>query len=234
MSQPADFTAYDWDPVTNSYVPSVSAARGRGTWIIMNPTTHPTEEVRPYIGSNSPPDLFTGAPDIQLKAGWNIIGDPYQYAIPVAHLVGISASNPAQSFTFASLVAQGVVSPYLAYWDPLTNNYRYVQGIDAVMQPNRGYWIKVLTSQDLTLNFPPVYDTFVPDSTWPPTGRPLPSGRAVAGVGGWTQSPDHWRLHIQARSPKGGDPENYVGVSTASGSARLLANPEPPKVRRRT
>src|SRR5579862_6787879 len=162
LTIPNDFTVYDWDPVQNSYVPSTAATRGVGHWLILNPNTHPTFEVDPYVGASSPADILTGYSNIELKTGWNLIGDPYPYAIPVSQLVGVSAANPAQSFGFAALVNQNVLSPFLAYWDPSVNNYRYVQGIQAVLQPNVGYWMQVETSQDLTLNYPPVYDTFVP------------------------------------------------------------------------
>jgi hypothetical protein len=129
--------------------------------------------------------------------------------------VGVSASNPAHSFSFAQLVSQGIVSPYLALWDPSVNNYRYVQGIVAMMQPNRGYWVQVLTAQDLTLNYPPIWDTFVP------------GGKAAGSV--WTQSAGHWRLNLQAKTNHGQSVDNYVGVATGSGQAKSLQAPMPPQ-----
>jgi hypothetical protein len=216
MTSPADFTAYEWDPVQNSYVISTSAARGVGVWLILNPNTHPSEEVDPFIGAQTPTDTISGTGNMQLHAGWNLIGDPYPWAIPVTQLVGVSASNGGQAYSFADLVSQNVVTPYLAYWDPSVNNYRYVQGIQAMLQPHKGYWIKVLTSQDLTLVFPPVFDTFVP------------GGRAAnESGGGWNQTSDHWRLNIQAKGTGGTDIENYLGVAVGT-QARVLQIPEPP------
>lgn len=200
LSTPSDFTAYEWDPVQNSYVISTSASRGKGVWMILNPNSHPVPEVDPYFGAGSPNDMQSGAPNLQLHSGWNLIGDPYPYALPVSQLVGVSAANPAQSFIFSDLVSQNIVSPYLAYWDSSVNNYRYVQGIAAIMQPNVGYWIKVQTAQDLTLNFPPIWDTFVP------------GGRAPGSS--WAQTGTHWKLNLQGRANHGQDNDNYVGVAT--------------------
>jgi hypothetical protein len=215
LNSPTDYTAYEWDPVQNGYILATSAARGKGFWLILNPAIHPTEEVLQLNNASSPPDMQTGAPNLQLKSGWNLIGNPYPYAIPVSQLVGVSAANPAQSFTFASLVSQNVVSPYLAYWDPTVNNYRYVQGITAVLQPNRGYWLKVLTAQDLTLNFPPIFEAFAPG------GRP-------AAEEPWVQTANHWRLKLEGKSTRGQDLENYIGVVTGAGSSSLQIF-EPPQ-----
>ncbi|HTQ10384.1 MAG TPA: FlgD immunoglobulin-like domain containing protein [Fimbriimonadaceae bacterium] len=214
LTIPNDFTVYDWDPVQNSYVTSTAATRGVGHWFILNPTTHPAAEVEPYTAAATPTDMLVGYPNIELYSGWNLIGDPYPYAIPVSQLVGVSAANPALSFSFADLVAQGAVSPYLAYWDTSVSNYRYVQGQAAMLQPNQGYWIRVQTSQNLTLNYPPVYDTFVP-------------GGKASGSSQWVQAANHFRANLVAQSNYGKDTENYVGVATGSDN-RLLQIPKPP------
>jgi hypothetical protein len=221
LSSPTDFTAYEWNPASNSYVISTSATRAKGAWIILNPNAHPSGELVPLNGATTPTDMLPnmisgagGAPNTQLKGGWNLIGNPYPYAIPVSQLVGVPASNPTQGFSFAQLVSQGIVTPYLAYWDPAVNNYRYAQGIEAMLQPHRGYWIKVQSSQNLTLVWPAVTDTFVP------------GGRAEDG-NSWSQSPSHWRLALQAKTPKGEDQENYLGVATQGASQ--LQIPEPPE-----
>ncbi len=216
LSTPQDFTAYNWSPSQNSYVISTSAARGVGTWIVVNPATHPNEFIDNYAGATPPTDTTTGAPPTQLKSGWNLIGNPYQYAFPMGQFVGVSAANPGQSFTFAQLVSQGIVSPYLAYYDPEIGSYRYIQGTDAPVQPNRGYWIKVLTSQDLTLSFPALYDLFIPNG-----GGSRPAGS----LEDWSQSPTHWRVNIQAQQGSTVDAENYVGVVTNKTNGLQVAEP---------
>lgn len=214
LTSPADFTAYDWDPQQNGYVPSTGVARGKATWIILNPNTHPSPEVDPYIDAVTPTDLQSGAPLIQLNSGWNLIGDPYPYAIPISQLVGVSAANPSRSFTFADLINQNIVSPFLAYWDPSVGNYRYIQGQTAMLQPNTGYWIQILTSQDLTLSYPPVFDVFVPGGKAPSTPD-------------WKQTASHWRVNLQAKANHGQDVENFVGVANGD-QARTLQIAKPP------
>lgn len=215
LDNPSDFTAYNWSPSQNSYVPAVSAARGVGTWIIYN---SPSPTVRQLNGASAPSDTTTGGLNVQLKNGWNLIGNPYQYAFPLGQFVGVSAANGGQSFTFSQLVNQGIVSAFLAYWDADAGTYRYIQGVDAMVQPNRGYWIKVLTSQDLTLSFPAIYDLFVPDGG---------GFRAQVAQGNeWAQSTNHWRLNIQAQRGNQTDEENYVGA--VNGDATLMQIPEPP------
>lgn len=221
MTSPSDYTAYEWNPVQNSYVVSTSAKRSRAAWVILNPNTHPSTEVVPLNGATTPTDIiadpFTGtgqAPNTQLKGGWNLIGNPFPYAIPISDLVGVPASNPTQGFTFAQLVAQGIVTPYLAYWDPAISNYRFVQGVGAMLHPHRGYWLKVQTAQDLTLVWPGVEDTFVP------------GGRRPADEN-WVQSANHWRLMLRAAGATGQDQENYIGVATTGADA--LQIPEPPE-----
>lgn len=217
LDQPSDFTAYNWDPQQQAYVVATSAQRGVGTWVILNPNVFTNPELVNYIGAQQPTDTTTGAPNSQLHGGWNLIGDPYQYAIPVSELVGVSQSNPGQSYTFPELVSLGIVSPYLAYYDPAVGNYRYVQGFDAELQPNRGYWIKVLTAQDLTIVWPAVYDTFIPSG-----------GNFANSDYGFASNKDQWRVQIQAATATASDTETYFGKTSHSGSGSSLRIYKPP------
>ncbi len=220
---PADFTAYNWDAKQGAYVPSTSAQRAVGTWIIMNSNTHPTEEIRPVIGAKTPTDMTTGDINITMYSGWNLIGNPYPYAIPLLQLVGVPKANPSQTYPWARLVQAQYVSGAIAYWDPFINSYKFTSGINAVLQPGQGYWVRVLTNQGLTMNFPPVTDLFVPASQGV-------GGLALSRTAGneYPQTPNHFRLNLRATSSFGSDQENYVGMVATSAEAGALQIYKPP------
>lgn len=208
-----DFRAFTWDPQQGEYVIQSGPQRGSGTWLISD-TDRGT---LPLQGDPAvPADLGTGAPLIQLKSGWNLIANPYPYAIPLAQLVGVSATNPEQAVTYRELVQSGVLSGAVAFYDQeaATPEYVYLTAFTDVLAPNRGYWIFVQTDQDLTLSFPPVFEPFVPDQGTGPGGR----SRTLAK----TTGSDDWTLQLAARSANRVDAQNFVGV--ASQSARRAFN----------
>jgi hypothetical protein len=213
LNQPTDFIAYKWDPVQKGYVIATSATRGVGFWIVYNGGG----ELQQMLNGSPqvPPDISTGAPLLQLKSGWNLIGDPYPYAFPIGQMVGVSASNPTQSYTWQQLVDQGIVSSSLAYWDPFTQSYKFIGDPADKMQPNRGYWVYVYTAQDLTLSFPPIFQPFLPEGT---------RGTATQ----WTQTDKQWRLKLMARTNTGMDDMNYVGRAADAKAANRLRVMEPP------
>jgi hypothetical protein len=218
LTSPEDFRAFAWDPQQQGYVVSTSAERGKAVWIITdqdhgslplggNPQTPPD--------TAPPPIPSTGGKVIQLKGGWNLIGNPYNYAIRVGELVGVSAAAPQQSFPWAQLVNQGLVSGALVYYDTNLQDYVFTQGNDAILQPNVGYWLFVTTQQDMTISFPPVYLEGLPGS-----------GRRVEDR--WVQTDRQWRLKLSARSSKSQDAENYVGQARDAQEATRLRYAEPP------
>lgn len=213
LVSPADYQAFSWDPQQQGYVVSTSVERGKGTWIIAN-----AAEGSVPLGGNPqrPADTAVGGHTIQLKGGWNLIGNPYNYAIRVGEIVGVSAASPQQSFTWQSLVNQGIVSGALVYYDNATQDYVFTTGLDAPMFPNRGYWVFVGTAQDVTLSYPAVYAEFLPGSF-----RRQEEGR-------WVQSDKQWRLNLVARTNKSLDAQNFVGAARNAAEAQKLKIVEPP------
>lgn len=211
LTSPADFQAFSFDPNQNGYIVSASASRANGTWIITD-----TNQGMIALAGNptTPSDASTGAPLKQLKSGWNMIGNPYNYAFPLGQIVGVSGANPSQSFTWAELVSQGFVNGALAYWDAGTQSYKYINGNDAQLEPNRGYWIFVTTVQDLTVSWPPVFAEFLPGS--------FRSGD------NWSQSANQWRLQLVARNNLSMDDMNFVGQAKSAAAEKTLRIMEPP------
>ena len=212
MTSPTDFQAFSFDPIQNGYLVAASASRSNGYWIL----TDVDQGVVSLAGNpTTPPAAPTGAPLKQLKSGWNLIGNPYNYAFPLGQIVGVSGANPTQAFTWAELVAQGFINGALAYWDATTQSYKYINGNDVYLEPNRGYWAYVSTVQDLTLNWPPVFAEFLPGSS-----------RSTGDT--WVQTNNQWRLQIVTHSPHSLDDMNYVGLAKSAAAARTLRVMEPP------
>ena len=208
----SDFTAYTWDPVQMGYVVSTSQKRGQGVWIITN-ADFGSLALNP--SAQQPPDSSGGAGLFELKSGWNLIANPYNFPIQLGQLVGVPGANNTASFTYEQLVNQGTISGGIAFWDPDSQSYQYITGNTGVMESNKGYWIYVFTSQDVTMKWPPVFQEFAPNIT----------GRAQDG---WNKSEGKWRLNLAARSAKTLDDQNYVGVVSSASDITMLSAMKPP------
>lgn len=207
---PSDMQVFKWDAGQQGYVPSSAAERGFGQWIVSNGDfgTIPLQS-NPVV----PGDTSTGAPNIQLKAGWNIIGNPYPFAIKLGELVGVSGTSG--TLLWDQLVATGLVNPAAVYYDNDQGDYIYVQGGDRELQPNRGYWVYVNTQSDMTISYPPVFARGLPGAT-----------RRQPDV--WTQTDKQWRLQLAARSEKSQDTQNFVGVMKTVRDVRMNRSLEVP------
>ncbi|MBC8063371.1 MAG: hypothetical protein H7Y17_00950 [Chlorobia bacterium] len=218
LSSPADFQAFEWDPQLKGYVISTSAARGRGVFIVNNTGATLSNPLGggPVTPPDTPPLPFdnSGRYPIQLKSGWNLIGNPYNYPITIGQITGVSASNPQTSRTWAQLVSQNIVNSFLSYWNAQTQSYKFLSKSSDKMLPNTAYWVFVNTTADLTISFPPVFEPGLPGSS-----------RAADD---WTQSATQWRLQLVARTNNAIDDQNYIGVTQDSDRANTLRMMEPP------
>lgn len=211
MTPVVDFNAYAWNPQLLGYTLSSSAERGKAAWIVSNLELGSHQ----LLGAPTvPTDTSSGGLLNQLKSGWNLVGNPYPYAIQLGAINGVSAANPDQAYSWEQLVQLGYVSGEVAYWDETTQSYKFIQGNDGIMQPNRGYWMHVNTVQDFTLSWPPVNVPFLPGSSRAPQN--------------WRQTSDQWRLKLVARTNDSMDDENYVGVARSAAEAKTLAAVNPP------
>lgn len=223
LQSPSQYQAFNFDPVQNGYVPAVSDARGKGTWIYssseigqmaLNPANNPQEPTDMY-GANT---TLT----INLQPGWNIIADPYPFDIPLGGLVGVDAQNPNQSYKWLDLVNQGYVNGALAYYDPTqSSGYSYIQQLTDNMVPNQGYWIFVNGTSVLTLNYPTVDQEYVNDP------NALRSTTAQ-----WPQTANNWRLQLSVRNNGGADSQNFLGVVPTQQKAQQLQVMKPPTLPR--
>jgi hypothetical protein len=213
-----DLQFYRWDPVQQGYVIVNSASRGNGFWAIYNKSgTSPV--LSQYAGNPRTPNRFLEtSPLIQLKSGFNQIGNPYNFRIPINQITGVSASNNQISRTFREMVDLGYIQSFVTRWNPVTKDYELVAAEDGFLEPHQAYWINVLTQDDLTIQYPPVNTTPVADS----------SRRPAQMLNRWPQSDQKWRLKLTARMGDNQDTENYLAVDGNAANASKLRVGEAP------
>jgi hypothetical protein len=212
-----DFQAYKWDPGQGAYLQASTAIRGESVWIV------PTND-EGYIdmnGASTPADTPTGGMLTTLRKGWNMIGNPYNYAVPLADLVGVVDDSPADSYTWAEMVQNGYVNSAVVTWDrgPQGDNpngvYKFTISQSSKLEPHKGYWIYVNTFNPVRISWPPV---LIPGLS--------NSGRAADEV--WNTE-KQWRIQLAARMSGGADVENYVGYTNDPKKVPVLTWAKPPK-----
>ncbi|MEZ0327797.1 MAG: FlgD immunoglobulin-like domain containing protein [Fimbriimonas sp.] len=205
-----DFQAFTWDSTTQQYVLQTGPQRNVGTWIISNKNVG-----YKALGGNpqQPQDFQTGAPLTLLHPGWNLVGNPYNYPIPVGQLVGVSGADPRQALTYQEMVDQNIISSSLSYWDEGTQTYKFIGNAQDFLMPNTGYWMNVLIAQEVTISFPPVFLPFIP-----------------TGTGGIRSVPDIlWTMNLVARNGAGMiDDVNTIGFAKTAKAAAKARIYEPP------
>jgi hypothetical protein len=212
MNLDEDFRAFTWDPFNQQYIPQTGPEREKGTWIIS----------RKDLGFHQlsgnpqqPPDLYTGAPQVTLRPGWNLIGNPYPYSFPISQIIGVAGTIGETSQTFQQLVDAGVINGALAWWDTDTQTYRFLDVSDRLV-PNKGYWIFVSSSEDVLLSLPPIFEPF------------LIAPQGGAGVANWVQGEKQWRLQLAARTAQTVDDQNFVGLVKSQKDVRRFRAVDPP------
>jgi hypothetical protein len=208
----SQFQAYNWDPLLAEYIPSSGPQREIGTWIVAN--NPPTGFFNLGGSPSAPADEFpsssgalSGAPNLKLQEGWNLIANPYNYSFPLGQFVGVPASGGSD--TYDNLVAGGVIDGSFAYYDPNLQTYDYIGQDTDELLPNHGYW--VYCTQAVTLVFPPVYDLFV--------RAPAPTFQNYA---------NHWKFQISAKGSGCQDLNSFYTLDTIPGEVKKLILRKPP------
>lgn len=210
---------FEYDPLQQGYVVSTSQRRGIGTFVIYEKDGGDAP-VRDTFGGSPQRPSPTSDPLIQLRRGWNLIANPYNYRMYVNQFIGVPSDPLNQrAMKWSELVDLGIVANFLAFFDPETDQYDFVDGTTGFLEPNRGYWILVEGTDELSLQFPELFEEFVPGAT---RSRPQPVSQA------WPQNEDRWRLNLVARSQTAIDAQNYVGAAATAKSAKSLTIFEPP------
>jgi hypothetical protein len=212
-----DFQAYVWDPDLGQYVPATSAVRGRALWVV--PTSD--QFFLTLNGATPPVDTAQGGLIVNLRPGWNMVGNPYSYPVPLSQITAVAEDDPRTSMTWVELVRTGLVSSGVAFWerdpeDPTSGTYRFIESANELMMPNRGYWVYVAAQQPIRLAWPPIFLDGLPNS-----------GRAPV-EDAWRQTDRQWRLQLSARTESALDSDNFIGVAASAESAAQHRRFEPP------
>ncbi len=210
-----DFQGYKWDPIQQGYVVANSVERGKSMWIIYNSDSGGNTIANLAGNPTMPPANLTQSPLIQNRFGFNMIGNPYNYPIPINQIIGVSAASNQTSRTYREMVELGYVESFLTTWDPVAKDYVFIDSENGILEPNKGYWVRVLTPDDLTFNYPPVFAEFVPEQSRKPKVQ-------------WRQTDRQWKLQLTARTAEGIDAQNHVGQASSADQARKLRIYEPP------
>lgn len=212
-----DYQVFGWDPVAQSYILQTGPQRGFGSFLISNVNAG-------FVNLGGAPqqvnDLQAGAPQIICQPGWNMIANPYNYAIPIGQLVGVPESDNQNSYTWQQLTNQNIVSGVLAFWDPLSASYKYTQTTSDMIQPNTGYWLYVQSQQSLVLDFPPVFQAFLP-------GIPDLGFAATKNSASSVEQPK-WVLPLVAQANGMVDAQSAVGQTATAALAKTLTRFKPP------
>jgi len=209
------FQAFAWNPTLDQYVVSSNAIRGQGVFIVANNNYGtlalggtPTEPPN-YLPTDIVYEQLSGI-TASLSPGWNLISNPFNYAIPLGQLNGIDTNSPNSVLPFTTLVNSGLLSSAIAYYDPASQGYDYISQVTDLMLPNQGYWIFVPSQDTIQLLYPAVLTPGVRTTPQP-----------------WTQSNSQWRLQLVAQNGKNVDAQNYIGVATAAVS-KVMTTRKPP------
>lgn len=154
---------------------------GEGLWLI----SRSSATLGPVQGTS----IRTDQPfEISLREGWTLIGNPFAFAIPASQLRVESGGAPQDVFG------------YDGSFVPKTE--------DDVLQPYRGYLVRLADGQSGTLRIDPTPDA--------------PSSAAT------TRRTPVWTMNLSARVGQARDKTNVIGVSPGAEAGRNDGHEPPP------
>jgi len=211
LNLPAAYQAKRWNPERELYETIDIVRPGQGFWLYL-----PGDSILAQYDATKlemPRGMFNTSVPVPLKKGWNQIGNPYPYPLVLGQVVIVSSSDPSRSLTFFEAAQRGVIRGVIYYWDEFSREYKFTSDPNTPLLPHRGYWIK--TSEDIEFVYPPVF--------LPGTGpRELPRSAVER-----PNAPNDWRLQIVARTARGADTQNFIGISTGRNAGDIEEPPAP-------
>ncbi len=136
-----------WQPSQSTYVfyptaPADTIRLGQGYWVRF---TQPS-----YISLAGTPAPSSQPYTINLTAGWNQIGDPFNSSVSLSGATVSTAAGTSGS----SLAASTLVQPIVFSYSTTLNNYVALDATTGTLDPYQGYWIYARQNSLLTLPVP--------------------------------------------------------------------------------
>jgi len=182
-----------WDPAAPGtykyklYPKTGPLEPGKGYWLKYSGTLSRTIRGLAAVSTSK-----SGYFEVQLKPGWNLIGNPSETTVNYADLKFVTADGSTLGFAEASQA--GLIRSVV--WGYTSSGYVQVTSL----LPWYGYWLKVTASQPLTLLFPVSRGgRFV-------QAKPSPA-RTTRGA-----SVDEWTFELCATTPSGKTARCRLGV----------------------
>jgi hypothetical protein len=212
LNLPGAYQAKRWNPERELYETIDTIQPGQGFWLFL-----PGDAITAQYDANNlrfPDNVFTTSVPLPLKRGWNQIGNPYPYPLVLGQVVVVAASDPRRSISFFEAAQRGVIRGVLYYWDEFSREYKFTSDPNTPLLPHRGYWIKA--NEDIEFVYPPVF--------LPGTGF---GGVIIRSAEERPNLPNDWRLQIVARTTRGVDTQNFIGISSGRSAGDIEEPPTP-------
>jgi hypothetical protein len=150
--QPGSFLALRWNPIINQYEQVTILEPGKGYWVrsTLGLGTRPVrlQNAVPVKLNPLQQPLF-----LELQNGWNQMGIPSPYAVPLRDLLFFDQTTLGNPLTFDQAAARGWFRSTLFRFD--LNLRQYVPLTrDAILQPGEGFWIFATGQRFITFPAP--------------------------------------------------------------------------------
>ncbi|MCC6442465.1 MAG: hypothetical protein IT210_03295, partial [Armatimonadetes bacterium] len=132
----------------------------------------PADTTKPYL--------------LEIRTGWNMIGDPFTFAV---NWTGVRVRDETGEYSLQEAAAKNIVSNIL--WRFIAGQYEMA----FTMQPWQGYWVRAFKNATLV----------IPNTTT--SAAPAAAQSRSANTSG------NWKVKIVASSGEAVDGSNYIGVS---------------------
>jgi hypothetical protein len=199
-----------YNPTTSEYrwfphPDAVTVTPGSGFWLLNRNRT-------PVVMPEGTSEVDnTRVYNYDIKAGWNLIGNPFTSSITMDQIRVAGASGGEWSLDEAA--SRNMLLPTLYAYDPATNSYTWaLMPNETSLDPYRGYWL--LAREDCTLLFPPpgMYTA----------GAAKPARPAQTSL-------KNWKLDLRVSTPGATAVTQSIAVnSAASAGLDRYDVPEPP------
>jgi len=167
---------------------------------------------------------------VPLHTGWNMIGNPYKFAVPFDSLV--FEQNNGTRVTAEAAADQKLILPFI---------YRYVSGQyqfetlpAGSLRAWEGQWLYVTGDLKRTDTILTLITTPVAVSGVSRAAQKAAASRAVSGTVVTTSAPKvtgtgNWTIQLQASSKDLRDGYNFIGVTSSATKSAMSLVPKPPQ-----